>query len=165
MTAQYICTQDFLSLVKKNHCNTSREKNENCHILANILQIWMIPHIHTLFYFISKPHGNQHQALNIKKIKRGQIKFREYWIALLQPMTVILSYKLRNVTYNRIANCNHSQAGDADSSRAPGLTSWFQGSVNVHRGALLLMSQWQHISSFVFYIELRALTVAHWASC
>ena len=32
-----------------------------------------------------------------------------------------------------------SQAGDADSSRAPGLTSGFQGSVNVHRGALLLV--------------------------
>ena len=30
-----------------------------------------------------------------------------------------------------------SQAGDADSSRAPGLTSGLQGSVNVHRGALL----------------------------
>ena len=45
-----------------------------------------------------------------------------------------------------------SQAGDADSSRAPGLTSGSQGSVNVHRGALLLVPQWQCISSFVFYI-------------
>ena len=44
-----------------------------------------------------------------------------------------------------------SQAGDADSSRAPGLTSGLQGSVNVHRGALLFVSQWQCISSFVFY--------------
>ena len=43
-------------------------------------------------------------------------------------------------------------AGDADSSRAPGLTSGLQGSVNVHRGALLLVPQWQCISSFVFYI-------------
>ena len=31
-----------------------------------------------------------------------------------------------------------SQAGDADSSRAPGLTSGLQGSVNVHRGALFV---------------------------
>ena len=45
-----------------------------------------------------------------------------------------------------------SQAGDADSSRAPGLTSGLQGSVNVHRGALLLVPQWQCISSFVFYM-------------
>ena len=30
-----------------------------------------------------------------------------------------------------------SQAGDAEFSRAPGLTSDLQGSVNVHRGALL----------------------------
>ena len=47
-----------------------------------------------------------------------------------------------------------SQAGDADSSRAPGLTSGLQGSVNVHRGALLLVPQWRCISSFVFYIYL-----------
>ena len=33
------------------------------------------------------------------------------------------------------------QAGDADSSRAPDLTSVLQGSVNVHRGALLLVPQ------------------------
>ena len=44
-----------------------------------------------------------------------------------------------------------SQAGDADSARAPGLTFGLQGSVNVHRGALLLVAQWQWISSFVFY--------------
>ena len=47
-----------------------------------------------------------------------------------------------------------SQAGDADSSRAPGLTSGLQGSVDDHRGALLLVPQWQYISSFVFYILL-----------
>ena len=45
----------------------------------------MIPHIHTLFEFISIPYENQHQTLNIKKIDRGQIKFREYSITLLQP--------------------------------------------------------------------------------
>ena len=32
-----------------------------------------------------------------------------------------------------------SQAGDADSSRVPGLISGLQGSVNVHHGALLLV--------------------------
>ena len=31
-----------------------------------------------------------------------------------------------------------SQAGDADFSRAPGLTSGLQESVNVHRGALFV---------------------------
>ena len=34
-----------------------------------------------------------------------------------------------------------SQAGDADSSRVPGLISNLQGSVSVHRGALLLVPQ------------------------
>ena len=33
------------------------------------------------------------------------------------------------------------QAGDADSSWAPGLTSVLQGSVNGHRGVLLLVTQ------------------------
>ena len=45
----------------------------------------MIPHIHTLFEFISIPYENQHQTLNIKKIDRGEIRFRDYWITLLQP--------------------------------------------------------------------------------
>ena len=45
-----------------------------------------------------------------------------------------------------------SQAGDADSSRAPGLNSGLQGSVNVHRGALFLVPQCRCTSSFVFYI-------------
>ena len=54
-----------------------------------------------------------------------------------------------------------SQAGDADSSRAPGLTSGFQGSVNVHRGALLLVPQWQGISSFVIYICVRIKPYTH----
>ena len=45
-----------------------------------------------------------------------------------------------------------SPAGDADSSRAPGRTSGLQGSVNVHRGTLLFVPQWQCTSSFVFYI-------------
>ena len=53
------------------------------------------------------------------------------------------------------ANCERafSQAGDADSSRAPGLASGLQGFVNVHRGALLLVPQWQCISSFVFCFQ------------
>ena len=50
-----------------------------------------------------------------------------------------------------------SQAGDADSSRAPGLAFGLQGSVIVHRGALLLVPQWQCISSLVFYIWISIL--------
>ena len=45
-----------------------------------------------------------------------------------------------------------SQAGDADSSWESGLTSGFQGSVDIPRGALLLVPQWQCISSYAFYI-------------
>ena len=54
-----------------------------------------------------------------------------------------------------------SQAGDADSSRAPGLTSGLQGSVNVHRGALLLVPQWQCISSLVFYMKSTIAFIAY----
>ena len=45
-----------------------------------------------------------------------------------------------------------SQTGDADPSRAHGLTSGLQGSVNVQRGdSLLLVPQmYSEISSFVF---------------
>ena len=56
-----------------------------------------------------------------------------------------------------------SQAGDADSSRAPGLTSGLQGFVNVHRGALLLVPKWQCISSFVFYIFVTLVPFAVWS--
>ena len=49
-----------------------------------------------------------------------------------------------------------SQAGDADSSRAHGLTSGLHGSVNVHHSALLLVPQWRCISSFVFYTYIKA---------
>ena len=56
-----------------------------------------------------------------------------------------------------------SQAGDADSSRAPGLTSGLQGSVNVHRGTLLLVPQWRCISSFVFYIFVTLVPFAVWS--
>ena len=41
----------------------------------------------------------------------------------------------------------------SDSSKVViNFTSGLQGSVNIHRGALLLVPQWQCISSFVFYI-------------
>ena len=58
-----------------------------------------------------------------------------------------------------------SQAGDADSSRAPGLTSGLQGSVNLHRGALLLVPQWQCISSFVFYIGMDEVLKVPYKCC
>ena len=48
-----------------------------------------------------------------------------------------------------------SQAGDADSSRASGLTSWFQGSMNVHRGALLLKPT--DSASVLLYLTLHTL--------
>ena len=51
-----------------------------------------------------------------------------------------------------------SQAGDADSYRAPGLISGLQGSVNVHRVDLLLVPQWQCISCFVLYIQYFSLS-------
>ena len=44
-----------------------------------------------------------------------------------------------------------SQAGDADSSRAAGLTSGLKGSVNVRRGALLLVPQWYCASVLLYF--------------
>ena len=56
-----------------------------------------------------------------------------------------------------------SQVGDADSSRAPGLTSDSQGSVNVHRGGILLVLQLQCIGSFVFYIFVTLVPFSVWS--
>ena len=58
----------------------------------------MIPHIHTLFEFISIPYENQHQTLNIKKIDRGQIRFRDYRITLLQPLYGVTSMRFTCVS-------------------------------------------------------------------
>ena len=53
------------------------------------------------------------------------------------------------------------QAGDAGSSRAPGLASGLRGSSGVHRGDLLLMPQWQYISFFVFNMCCISVSVLH----
>ena len=50
----------------------------------------------------------------------------------------IYFYDVRIIVWAFMAGAA-SQAGDADSSRAPGLTSGLQGFRNVHRGALLLV--------------------------
>ena len=49
------------------------------------------------------------------------------------------NYNFRDLSSNLAGAA--SQAGDADSSRAPGLTSGLQRSENVHRGALLWVPQ------------------------
>ena len=47
-----------------------------------------------------------------------------------------------------------SQAGDADSSRAPGLAFGFHRFINAHRGTLLLVPQW--LVHQLFHILLKA---------
>ena len=74
---------DFSSLLK--NYNISRVKMKSAIFLQISYRFEWYPHIHTLFEFISIAYENQHQTLNIKKIDRGQIKFREYSITLLQP--------------------------------------------------------------------------------
>ena len=78
-------TEYFSSLVKT--CNPFKSKNKNCHNLANIFQILMVIHIHTLFELIGTPYKNQLQTLNIK-IDRVKIRFREYSITLLRRMVM-----------------------------------------------------------------------------
>ena len=104
-------------------------------------------------------------------VKRSCVSYRRYdsklWGDCVYPIldvpsnckaiVCILSYKCLHVYTFVVSRAFMAgaadQAGDADSSRAPGLTSGLQGSVSVHRGALLLVPQWQCISSFVFYIQ------------
>ena len=52
----------------------------------------------------------------------------------------IITFKYHLVTLTFMADAA-GQAGDSDLSRAPGLTFGLQGSMNVHRGALLLVPQ------------------------
>ena len=49
------------------------------------------------------------------------------------------------------------------SFRTPGLASVLQGSVNVHRGALLLVPKGQCISSFVFYFFVTLVPFVMWS--
>ena len=57
------------------------------------------------------------------------------------PHTVSSLYKYTFVVSRAFMAGAASQAGDADSLRAPGLTSGLQGSMNVHRDVLLLVPQ------------------------
>ena len=59
-----------------------------------------------------------------------QIKFDFYIILYIILLVILMS--------RAFMASAASQAGDADSSWAPGLTSGLQGSVNVHRGVLCL---------------------------
>ena len=68
-----------------------------------------------------------------------------------QPVSSLLIYTF--VVLRAFMAGAVSQAGDADSSQAPCFTIDLQGSVNVHRGALLLVPQWQCISSFCLFHE------------
>ena len=82
----------------------------------------------------------------------------------------IFSFSFLIEMYNSIWYCIKqfmasaaSQAGDDDSSRLPSLTFGLQGSVYVQRCALLLVPQWQCISSFVFYIIVTRFPFAVWS--
>ena len=77
--------------------------------------------------------------------------FRDQWLSMIVIYCLCHSFRRYFTCFICMAG-SASQAGDAESSRAPGLTSGLQGSVNVLRSALLLVPQWQCISSFVFYI-------------
>ena len=62
-----------------------------------------MPHIHTFYAFISIRYENQHQTLNIKKIDRGRIKFREYSITQLQPKRFrTVAFNIKKIDRDRI---------------------------------------------------------------
>ena len=82
----------------------------------------------------------------------SQYKWNQWWHTVsvnIQRQASIYTFSVLRAFMAGAA----TQAGDADSSRAPGLTSGLQGSVNDHRGALLLVPQWRCIRSIVFYIQ------------
>ena len=62
----------------------------------------MIPHIHTLFEFISIPYENQHQTLNIKKIDQAKSSFESiqlhYCNIIVSTIQITVQF-LSNFTY------------------------------------------------------------------
>ena len=64
------------------------KQNKQCHVLAKILQIGMIPHNMTLFKFVCVQYQIHGQTLPIMKIDRGQIQFREYVSTGTEPTMV-----------------------------------------------------------------------------
>ena len=52
------------------------------YLYTHILQIWMIPHIITLFEFISVSYENQHQTLNMKKFDRVKLGFASIYLRI-----------------------------------------------------------------------------------
>ena len=100
---------------------------------------------------------------------RSPISWRLHWyLHLLSPIIVYIHMDEcapRIYTFNvsrAFAAVAASQEGDAVSSRAPGLTSGLQGSVNVHRSALVLVPQGQCISYFAFYIFNFYIKYSNW---
>ena len=88
-------------------------------------------------------------------VETAGISRRARFIVLQKFCQKFLPKQTWSVPFNLI----YMYSVDSDSSRAPGLTSVLQGSVNVYRGALLLVPQWQCISSFVFYIFCRTCSL------
>ena len=68
----------FLSFL----CPHTFRRQATPQIYTNILQIWMIPHIITLFEFISVPYENQHQTLNIKKFDHAKLGFASIYLRI-----------------------------------------------------------------------------------
>ena len=79
------------------------------------------------------PKARWYHILLINSITAPHSIGSNLFVRLLDFSIIVLKYYFNN---NNIWN----------------ITSALQGSVNFHRGALLLVSQWQCISSFVFYI-------------
>ena len=74
-----------------------------------------------------------------------------YQVCVLGPIIISMFHSEMKYSDARLWISYYMRMSPADSSRVPGLTSGLSGSVNVHRGALLLVPQWQCISSFAFY--------------
>ena len=74
-------------------------------------------------------------------VKRSKVKVTTELLYSVGPHPVSSLHIYTFVVSRAFMAGMASQAGDADASRASGLTSGLQGSVNVYRGALLLVPQ------------------------
>ena len=128
------------------HCIKNMASFHKLHILANVAKIKCLQIQDTLKHFANfELHVYWISVDIMKHCCKAKSDSQESCLCIPQTQ-VSLFIRIQNEPRVRLAK------QETLTPLTPGLISGLQGSVNVHRGDLLLVPQWQCISSFVFYI-------------
>ena len=117
--------------------------------ISQLHSTWFLQNLKELYIYGDwKGIGEASLILECKSLTLGWISISLYKVVVDSTFVLTFLYSTFVLTFC-ILHLYVCMVG----IMAPGLTSGLQGSVNVHRGALLLVPQWQCISSSVFYIK------------